>query len=79
MQTPKVRRWKGDMRLNGRGKDGSRLLALQLFPQAAHLLKCDPLPPCAQPSVSPSAMGSDLTLGVVSCHQFSSMPSDRDP
>lgn len=38
-QTPKVRRWKQDMQLNGMGKEGSRQLALQLFPQMAGSLK----------------------------------------
>ncbi len=49
-QKPKVRRWKNDFRLNGRGKEGSRMLALHLFPQAAHLLRCPPPPPlfCAR-------------------------------
>ena len=28
------------MGLNGKGKDGSRELAVQLFPQSADLLKC---------------------------------------
>lgn len=38
-QTPKVRRWKSDLQLDGMGKEGSRLLALQLFPQAAGQLR----------------------------------------
>ncbi len=42
-QTISARRWKLDMGLNGKGKDGSRELAVQLFPQSADLLKCDGL------------------------------------
>jgi hypothetical protein len=41
LQTISARRWKLDMGLNGKGKDGSRELAVQLFPQSADLLKCD--------------------------------------
>ena len=40
LQTISARRWKLDMGLNGKGKDGSRELAVQLFPQSADLLKC---------------------------------------
>ena len=40
-QTISARRWKLDMGLNGKGKDGSRELAVQLFPQSADMLKCD--------------------------------------
>ena len=39
-QTISARRWKMDMGLNGKGKDGSRELAVQLFPQSADMLKC---------------------------------------
>jgi len=38
-QEPTARRWKGDLKLNKRGKEGSRFLALQIFPQAATLLR----------------------------------------
>ena len=40
-QTISARRWKLDMGLNGKGKDGSRALAMQLFPQSTDLLKCE--------------------------------------
>jgi hypothetical protein len=35
-------RWKRDVGLYGKGKEGSRQLALALFPQAAEHLKCAP-------------------------------------
>ena len=38
-ETVSCRRWKLDLQLNGKGKEGSRLLALRLFPTAADLLK----------------------------------------
>ena len=34
------RRWKQDLQLNGKGKEGSRQLAIRLFPTASELLKC---------------------------------------
>lgn len=34
------RAWKIDLQLNGKGKEGSRQLAIRLFPTAAELLKC---------------------------------------
>jgi hypothetical protein len=40
MQVISASRWKRDMGLYGKGKEGSRQLALALFPQAADLLKC---------------------------------------
>ena len=40
MQVISASRWKRDMGLYGKGKEGSRQLALALFPQAAELLKC---------------------------------------
>ena len=40
VQTISARRWKLEMGLNGKGKDGSRELAVQLFPHAADMLKC---------------------------------------
>lgn len=44
-ETVSCRRWKLDLQLNGKGKEGSRLLALRLFPTATDLLKCvAPLP-----------------------------------
>ena len=39
-ETVSCRRWKTDLQLNGKGKEGSRLLALRLFPTATDLLKC---------------------------------------
>lgn len=39
LETVSARRWKADLGLNKAGKEGSRLLALQLFPKAAGLLK----------------------------------------
>ena len=42
MQVISASRWKRDMGLYGKGKEGSRQLALALFPQAADLLKCAP-------------------------------------
>ena len=43
VQTVPARAWKHDMGLNKKGKDGSRQLALQLFPHAADMLRCAPL------------------------------------
>ena len=53
------------MKLNGKGKDGSRELAVQLFPQSADLLKCANLDFCV-------ALGSLLTtqLAVQLCLHF---------
>ena len=34
------RQWKSDLRLNGKGKEGSRALAAALFPASAPLLRC---------------------------------------
>jgi hypothetical protein len=42
MQVISASRWKRDMGLYGKGKEGSRQLALALFPQAAELLRCAP-------------------------------------
>lgn len=42
MQVISASRWKRDMGLYGKGKEGSRQLAIALFPQAAELLKCTP-------------------------------------
>ncbi|KAK9917106.1 hypothetical protein WJX75_000945 [Coccomyxa subellipsoidea] len=39
VETVTSRAWKIDLQLNGKGKEGSRLLALRLFPSAAELLK----------------------------------------
>lgn len=39
VETVSCRRWKLDLQLNGKGKEGSRLLAIRLFPTAAGLLK----------------------------------------
>lgn len=39
LQTTSARRWKADLGLNKAGKEGSRSLALQVFPKAADLLK----------------------------------------
>ena len=39
LTTCSARRWKGDLGLLKAGKEGSRLLALQLFPEAQELLK----------------------------------------
>ena len=39
LETVSARRWKADLGLNKAGKEGSRNLALQLFPKAAGLLK----------------------------------------
>ena len=36
------RQWKSDLRLNGKGKEGSRELATALFPASAPLLRCGP-------------------------------------
>ena len=36
------RQWKSDLRLNGKGKEGSRALATALFPASASLLRCAP-------------------------------------
>ena len=44
-ETVSCRRWKLDLQLNGKGKEGSRLLALRLFPTATELLKCVVPPP----------------------------------
>ena len=43
MQTVSARRWKLDMGLNKLGKEGSRLLALQLYPHADEMLRCVPI------------------------------------
>lgn len=40
LQVVAATRWKRDMGLYGKGKEGSRQLALALFPQAAEQLKC---------------------------------------
>lgn len=40
VETVSARRWKNEMLLNGKGKEGSRLLAQQLFPHAAKSLTC---------------------------------------
>ena len=37
------RRWKQDLQLNGKGKEGSRQLAIRLFPTASELLKYNPV------------------------------------
>ncbi len=39
VETVSCRRWKNDLQLNKKGKEGSRLLAIRLFPTAADLLK----------------------------------------
>jgi hypothetical protein len=39
VQPVSCRRWKQDLQLNKKGKEGSRLLAIKLFPTAAELLK----------------------------------------
>ncbi|EIE27621.1 hypothetical protein COCSUDRAFT_52223 [Coccomyxa subellipsoidea C-169] len=39
VETVTSRAWKIDLQLNGKGKEGSRLLAIRLFPSAAELLK----------------------------------------
>ena len=39
VETVSCRRWKHDLQLNKKGKEGSRLLAIRLFPTAADLLK----------------------------------------
>ncbi|BDA48572.1 Holliday junction resolvase MOC1, chloroplastic [Coccomyxa sp. Obi] len=39
VETVTSRAWKIDLQLNGKGKEGSRLLAIRLFPTAADLLK----------------------------------------
>ena len=39
VETVSCRRWKQDLQLNGKGKEGSRLLAIRLFPTATDLLK----------------------------------------
>ena len=39
-QTVGSRQWKSDLRLNGKGKEGSRELATALFPASASLLRC---------------------------------------
>ena len=41
VETVSCRRWKQDLQLNGKGKEGSRQLAIRLFPTASELLKCD--------------------------------------
>ena len=39
-QTISARAWKLDMGLNKKGKEGSRELACELYPQCADMMKC---------------------------------------
>ena len=39
LDTVSARRWKNDLGLNNRGKEGSRALATAIFPKATHLLR----------------------------------------
>ena len=41
ISTVAARTWKNGLGLNGQGKEGSRAMALALFPQASHLLRYD--------------------------------------
>ena len=44
-ETVSCTQWKRELSLNKKGKEGSRELALRLFPTAADMLKC-PLSSC---------------------------------
>ena len=52
--------WKRELRLNGKGKEGSRELALRLFPSAADLLKW--VYPLSCQYVSPGIHGVHCTF-----------------
>ena len=41
-ETVSCTQWKRELSLNKKGKEGSRELALRLFPTAADMLKCAP-------------------------------------
>ncbi len=80
-QTISARRWKLDMGLNGKGKDGSRELAVQLFPQSADLLKCEgysiygrKICPCGELAVQALMQSDSFSASQLAWHRSHSSP-----